>query len=271
MNNEKRENERRERKISVKIVGGLGNQLFQIAAAYQYAKDNDCNLYCVNACSFPRKPYFRGHLKYLLALFPSIFNEKKEMVFSPFPSYTQPFSIVGYFQSPKYFDIQTLTFIQNLVKDSCSKKINCTTDNLCTVSLHIRRTDYVHLTSHMGCKDIDYYHHAYEVCMENLKKKGVDVSSVVVMVFSDDVAWCKQNLKISNVVYFKDHHSLTDIEELYAMSTCSHHIMANSTFSWWAVYLGDFSNKVVVAPKVWFGPYGPQEYEELYHSLWIRV
>jgi hypothetical protein len=85
-----------------------------------------------------------------------------------------------------------------------------------------------------------------------------------VFVFSDDKNWVKENLKFENVTYVEDE----DYKEMWLMSLCKNHIMVNSTFSWWATFLNTNANKKIVAPSIWFGPRGPQNYKDIYESNW---
>ena len=71
------------------------------------------------------------------------------------------------------------------------------------------------------------------------------------LVFSDDLAWCKQHLKGQAIAYSEGR---TAIQDMHLMSACSHNIISNSTFSWWAAWLNARTDKCVVAPRIWFNP-----------------
>jgi hypothetical protein len=89
------------------------------------------------------------------------------------------------------------------------------------------------------------------------------------LLFSDDLAWCRDNMRGDNIFYCSIGSALHD---LLRMTLCDHHIIANSTFSWWAAWLDRKVDKIVIAPRRWFGP-GAQHYNtvDLLPSDWIVV
>lgn len=115
------------------------------------------------------------------------------------------------------------------------------------VSIHVRRGDYV--TSSIGRSvhgscTLDYYNNAIRYICAN-------VNTPVFFVFSDDIEWCKNNLcSLNDRIIFVD-NTRDEIDDLILMMRCRHNIIANSTFSWWAAWLNEYSNKIVVSPKVW--------------------
>ena len=126
-------------------------------------------------------------------------------------------------------------FIQ---KNKLKYKIN--TKN--SISIHVRRTDYKNKNNDFIILDIKYYKKA----IEHIFKK---INDPIFFIFSDDIKWCEKNLNfINNKYYIK---SKKDYEDLYLMSKCKHNIIANSTFSWWAAYLNNNKNKIIITPKVW--------------------
>jgi len=155
--------------------------------------------------------------------------------------------IKGWFQSERYF-----SHIRNiLLKEFTPKKKIILTkplkellDGTETVSLHIRRGDYLRLGN--GLK-LSYYEKAVE-CIRQFYQNPV------FLVFSDDLNWVKKNLKIEGEVhYVNEDGRYADYEELLIMSRCKSNIIANSTFSWWAAWLNRNDKKHVVAPAKWFG------------------
>ncbi len=120
------------------------------------------------------------------------------------------------------------------------------------VLIHVRRGDYVtniHAGSFHGAKDISYYDDAAATLF---KKLGEDKTSRIhFFVVSDDIAWVKENLKIKANVTYVSRPGIKDYEEMPLMSLCHHHIISNSTFSWWGAWLSENQNKIVIGPKQW--------------------
>ena len=118
-----------------------------------------------------------------------------------------------------------------------------------SVSLHVRRGDYVndpHTNSIHGTCSIDYYKNA--MCF--IEKQLIEP---VYYLFSDDMDWVRENLSINQKHFFIDHNKDTDsFNDMHLMSLCKHHIIANSSFSWWGAWLNTNQEKIVVAPKNWF-------------------
>ncbi len=110
------------------------------------------------------------------------------------------------------------------------------------VCVHIRRGDYVNNPIFDVCGD-SYYYNAMKYMQEKL-------SNPVFYIFSDAVDEIENSMQFPcPVVYIKDRHK--DYEDLYLMKNCRHFIMSNSTYSWWAQFLGEAEDKVVIAPKKW--------------------
>ncbi len=159
----------------------------------------------------------------------------------------------GYWQSEKYF--QELAAIiradfafklpLNLKNAQLSQKIS----QVNAVSLHIRRGDYVQnpvtLATHGLCR-LAYYQAAIQTIADS-------VLEPYFFIFSDDMAWVKANLKISLPYQYIDHNQgMESYNDMRLMSLCQHHIIANSSFSWWGAWLNSSLNKIVIAPKQWF-------------------
>lgn len=111
------------------------------------------------------------------------------------------------------------------------------------VSLHVRRGDYLKVASLN--LPISYYESAINIFLDMF-----DYSYFKLLVFSDDIDWCKSNIKGENVLFSENN---SDYIDMCMMSMCDHNIIANSTFSWWGAFLNKNKNKVVVCPKEYVG------------------
>lgn len=239
--------------ISCELMGGLGNQMFQIATVYSLSLDNNTNCYFdLYNGNFTQKPAFvyKNNVLIKLKQF-DIRKFKPEYIYNePFFNYSNiPYHknmlLKGYFQSENYFEknkdkIYDL-FNHNGIISSLKQKYGDILSN--SVSIHVRRGDYLKLQQYHPCPDINYYNNAY-----NFINSKTLINNVIV--FSDDINWCKENIKFNNCTYIDNQN---DYEDLYLMSLCDNNIIANSSFSWWGSWLNRKSNKIVIAPKKWFG------------------
>lgn len=240
------------------LKGGLGNMMFQIAAGKSLAIDLDTDFaYTLDGWDCVTK-YNINHFPN--TIFKNLKSVKKEHITGSFSLHKEnDFSysklplkndilLDGYFQSEKYFlhnkkQIQQIFDIplKHFYKDY--------------TFLHIRRKDYLlHSQVHQICP-ISYYEKALN---------NIDVDKCIVL--SDDIGWCKKNMQIKNLE-FSD--SKTEIEDLSIMISCKNAVIANSTFSWWGAWLSN--SEKVVAPKTWFGPQGPKNWQDIYAHNWIAI
>jgi Glycosyl transferase family 11 len=134
------------------------------------------------------------------------------------------------------------------------------------ISIHIRRGDFVKNAAtnatHGVCSP-DYYHQAVE-------KISRQVDDARFWIFSDDPAWVKENITVGYPSYYVSDHHFNNYEDMYLMSCCRHHIIANSSFSWWGAYLDSNPGKIVIAPKRWFKKTDISTTDLLPES-WIRI
>jgi hypothetical protein len=265
--------------VIVKIIGGLGNQMFQ----YAYAKALQQKGYNVkiDISAFETYTLHGGYglNKYgidlevankheinkfgAVGLISKIRNKLKiknskiiretNLLFDKNLLNIQDNKYVdGYFQTEKYFfNIRDKILKQFTLNDEISeysKKIKGQIDNVkISVSLHIRRGDYltnVNSNIHGTC-DLEYYKKAISILNDK-------IGEINYFIFSDDIVWVKENLIINQAVYIDSKEKRIPHEDMYLMSLCDHNIIANSTFSWWGAYLNQNSEKIVIAPKRWF-------------------
>ena len=155
----------------------------------------------------------------------------------------------GYWHSDKYFREYRNELLKQFVFSN--KKIEDEYVKLCggnthteTVAIHIRRGDYIS-QNNPNVRGVDYYRSAIN------KIKGY-VPHVRFCFFSDDLEWVKSNFNtIDDIVLVNENRTLNDIEEFQLMSKCHHQIISNSSYSWWAAWLNEYKDKIVIVPKVW--------------------
>lgn len=132
------------------------------------------------------------------------------------------------------------------------------------VSLHVRRGDYV---SHRATAAL---HGAlppayYEAAVAHILDR---VPNPVFYVFSDDIPWVKKHLRLAAPTYFVEHNRQA-FDDLQLMSLCRHHVIANSSFSWWGAWLNQDPEKIVVAPRQWFAQ--PRRVDDLLPASWVKL
>lgn len=140
-----------------------------------------------------------------------------------------------------------------------------------SISLHVRRGDYVSLKSvksSMGETDVSYYERALSYLKRKAESTGEETPTV--FVFSDDIEWCKQTLRflVPTVYVDRSTEGPRASYHLQLMSMCRNNIIANSTFSWWGAWLNENPRKIVVAPKRWFAK---EVNEDIVPARWIRL
>ncbi len=270
--------------IIARLLGGLGNQLFQYAAARAVAvrHDQELRFDISGFASLPGRSYrldhFRiegrplesaelgalglkglhspwGRLKRKIGLLPTVpvitephFHFDPRLEQAPAHCY-----LSGYWQSPCYFaKVETQIRQEFRVRSPLSPRTLELADRIAaseSVAIHVRRGDYISNRTaaavHGACGS-EYYAAAERLLLEN--RPGVQA-----FVFSDEPAWAAGNLRLAMPATFVDHNPPDrDYEDLHLMAQCKHHIIANSTFSWWGAWLATHPHKFVVAPRVWF-------------------
>jgi len=161
----------------------------------------------------------------------------------------------GYFADPFFFhQIEDMLQKEFSLKDELNyenRKMKQRIEDVNSVSLHIRRGDYVDNPVFADIP-LSYYEKGTNIIQEKIENPAF-------FIFSDDLQWAKENLRIKADKVFVDiNDRKTDYMELNLMSTCKHNIIANSTFSWWGAYLNQNINKIVIFPKVWYRSKGAQ-------------
>lgn len=262
--------------VIVKLIGGLGNQMFQYAIGRHLAYKNQTKLKLdiSGFKTYRLRKYELGcfdtveefannteikifNLKRRFNIFFKnkniLYTEKEKCKFNPeVLKCKENIYLKGSWQSEKYFkDIEAIIRGEFTVKTPQTGKNKEIARQISSykssVSLHIRRGDYVfslHTNQFHGTCTLDYYYR----CVKYLARK---VTNPHFFIFSDDPKWARNNLKLSYPITFVDHNGPDkSYEDLRLMSQCKHHIIANSSFSWWGAWLA--KNKIILAPKKWF-------------------
>jgi len=287
------------------LVGGLGNQMFQYAAGRSlslrlklplFLDINDLTNYKLHH-GYQFNHIFHGQfdianksllaevlgfqnnfaLKRILKYDSLKFLRSRHYIIEPFFKYTdisegisQKAYIYGYWQSEKYFKEHAAIIRDDFRFKSELNEINSKISQLIlsvnAISIHIRRGDYISSKSTnalLGICPLDYYDAA-------IKKISSKVSRPHFFIFSDDSEWVKKNFKINHEHYFINHnHGADSFNDMRLMSMCKHHIIANSTFSWWGAWLNSHKDKIVIAPKKWFKK--PVDTKDLIPQTWLTV
>jgi hypothetical protein len=266
--------------VFIDIKGGLGNQLFQLATAYAYAKRQKGHLGIFHRKENGDRPVYWESLlhvfsSYLIEHVPtglSVWEESCPTVYIPIPSLPPSgYRLEGYFQSSKYFkeirsDLQ-LMFSPSSEKmyELCQRYPFLLMNRDRVVVMHCRRTDYLPKADFHGPLTGSYYREA-------LKRMTRRVSNPIVILCGDDPEyWETIKEDISSV---HPHHTFllndaNELDTLYLLQLFPYFIMSNSTFIWWCAWLSNA--KHVIAPSKWFGPNGIKTYEDIYESQWERV
>lgn len=229
--------------------GRLGNQCFQLACVIGYAEKHKKQAVFRNwYCSSDNKlfgNYFHNQLEFNNA--PRIDQTYTEphYHYQEIPYYAGSVNLHGYFQSEKYFE-HCPDLIRHYLtpQHGFERQIRARWADvlrLKTCSIHIRRTDYLNTPELYPVQDMNYYQAAIEYMV---RFYGVERF----IVFGDDLDWGRANFRGGQFIFAEGQ---TSIYDLFLQSFCQHNIIANSSFSWWASYLNNNPDKVVIAPDRW--------------------
>lgn len=282
--------------IIIKLRGGLGNQLFQYALGRHLAVLNHTELkldmsllgqahdwtprkYSLDSFNIQATQATKDEIKQLrgswnkfsqlLGLQPSAHvTEPHFHFYPPILSLKKDVYLDGYWQSEKYF-IDIAPLIRQDLTPKTSLSNSCLTlKNLITqsnaVSVHIRRGDYVSTSKsnhYFKPCEADYYQNAVAYLVNH-------IANPIFYVFSDDIPWAKANSNIDFPTHYIEGNSAQD--DLWLMAHCQHHIVANSTFSWWGAWLSRNPCKIVIAPQKWFATERFNT-RDLLPTTWIRL
>jgi len=285
--------------IVTRLLGGLGNQLFQFAIGKSLATrlgvelrldnryfdiprpDELCihhfghNTADVDRTTMPATrqegllPYIAGKIRGMPY---QLFQERGLAYDLAFEGLGDETYLKGYWQSERYFrshaDIVRRSLNVVTPPTKANAKLLAELETCVPVSLHVRRGDYVsnakfHATH--GTCDLDYYRRATDQMAQKLNK------DLVFYAFSDEPDWVRENLKLPHEMRIVSHNGPDhNYEDIRLMRHCAHHIIANSSFSWWGAWLNPNPDKIVMTPSRWFADPKMQKHD-LLPPEWIRL
>ena len=266
-------------KVTIKLLGGIGNNLFQMATTYAYSLRYSKEMFLLKqkfgathgefdtySNNILHKIKFSELANEYIIRGSNIYNETS-FNYSEIPNIQGDVYLNGYFQSELYFKDfskeikEQFSFPEeyiNTIKEKYSNYFS-----LKTCSIHVRRGDYVQNPNIHPTQNLNYY-------MKAIKKMPEDS---IFLIFSDDIQWCKENFPdLPEKFFFIEGNK--DYEDLAMMTMCDHNIICNSSFSWWGAWLNNNENKITVAPTKWFGP-GIDPFfantNDIYCQNWIKI
>lgn len=291
--------------IIVKIFQGLGNQLFQYAMGralalrngtelkldthyfaqfgevtqygftykreYELSKYNiSAQLASVNECEQYMRPTMRGQ-RVLNAIVPGYVPKWVKEPFDKFQPDLKNLKgniyLEGYFTSEHFFDDQADIIRKELTLKAPMNELNrqwATRMGQChSVCISIRRTNFVNNPLHETCF-MSFYEDGLAYMAEKL---GPEME---VFIWSDDNAWTRENFRPPYTCHYMDHNNPDFNEDLRLMTHCKHHVIPNSTFSWWAAWLGERQGSIIVAPERWLNS-TEIEYGHVIPSRWTKI
>jgi len=275
--------------IYIELLGGLGNQLFQIFCGISYAIENKIPFKIIKTkrdkvspvdSKSLRPTYWHNFLCNLSNFTCDNINmltyNEPSFIYNKIPNTNKHFKINGYFQSPKYFENYYKSIIELIElekqKTEIIEKYKEYFNDKKIISLHFRIGDYVKKPEYHLILDIQYYINA----LKNILDK--DNTCDAILYFNEQ----QDNNIIENMInnikksypklnFIQCSYDIPDWEQLLLMSLCNHNIISNSTFSWWAAYFNSNQEKIVCYPSVWFGPKCNNSTKDLFPKDWVKV
>lgn len=284
-------------------MGGLGNQMFQYAVARSLqlssGVDSDLRVFFEDGYRLAIRSYgldvfntaatiatgeelktigperrIRRRVKIALKMpiDKNVVREKQNFVYDPTVLDRKSDTyLIGFWQSFRYFQNMRGHLLNDFtLKNSSPNMLQAKKligNSARSVSLHIRRGDYLQKASGFAPLKLDHYKKALEILKEKLVMFDV-------FVFTDDVKWAQSHLVevvAPQSMTIVSNQFLKDYEEMILMSSCHHHIIANSSFSWWSAWLNDKAGTIVIAPRSWNGLDESIPTFDLIPEQWIQI
>ena len=280
--------------ITVHLMGGLGNQLFQIfttiSMSLKYKIPFKFKYSDILTTGISRPTYWNNFLKSLKIFTLSDFNtnnyliyREKSFTFNPINlnNINNGIKLFGYFQSYKYFKDNYNNIIKLIKLDETminikNKYNHYFIDDKITISVHFRLGDYKNVQDYHPIMNYDYYKNSLDIIM---KKNNIinilyfcekEDNQYVLDTFINPLKVYYNHLEYP-INFIKVDDNIEDWEQLIIMSNCHHNIIANSSFSWWGAYFNQNPNKIVCYPSIWFGEKANNDTKDLCPNNWIKV
>lgn len=260
----------------VKLKGGLGNQMFEYAFGQAWSEDVVYDASFFEKKRNPKKVVARVYELGFFDISPKLLNKKEmkkykknrlflslfgvqtklpvikeeeNMKFQPALLKTEQGIMDGYFQCAEYFEHIRAKLLKDFTpKLKPNKQNTAILKDICqtnSVSVHIRRGDYLNFTNIYHICNADYYQKAMDYIAGKQKNPKF-------FFFSEDMEWVKQNIFCPFACEYVDiNRGANSVWDMWLMKNCKHNVIANSSFSWWGAWLNENSNKIVIAPKEW--------------------
>ena len=290
--------------ISINLMGGLGNQLFQIFTTIAYAiKHKHKFVFPYSDKLAQRFTYWNNFMLSLKIFTTANLNNRitnvdiqnmenigeKDFRYNELPG-TDPsnrFKLNGYFQSYKYFENEIEQIYSLLRLDKQKQQIMEEYANLVSfdgvkISMHFRLGDYKQLQHYHPIMPPQYFQNALSTILE---KSSMNTARVLYFCEEEDndivmqyIHYLKTHFHTTgyNIDFVKVDDTIADWKQMLIMSCCHHNIIANSSFSWWGAYMNSNENKIVCYPSLWFGQtmhehHGFKDTQDLFPEKWVKI
>ena len=277
--------------IFIELMGGLGNQLFQIFCGLAYSIDNKIPFKINNnkpdkispLDNISLRPTYWDNFLINLSKFTynnninlPVYREQAYFKYAKIPVINQDFKLFGYYQSYKYFENNYEKIIKLIEleerKQLILEKYSNYFSNKSPISLHFRIGDYVKNLAMHPVIPIEYYIKSINYLktkLDNLERNNY------ILVFGElkDKEKIEEHIKRINVEFpnleiLICDYNIIDYEQMLLMSLCEHNIIANSSFSWWGAYFNN-SEKIICYPSLWNG--STNETQDLFPINWNKI
>ena len=277
--------------IYIELMGGLGNQLFQIFCGISYSLDNKIPFKILKnkndkvspLDNISLRPTYFDNFLINISKFTCdnvnlpLLKEPGHFIYKKIPLIEKDFKLHGYFQNISYFNNNydnICKFINiDYFKNNIKLKYNNYFQNKLPISLHFRIGDYIKNTSFHPILNINYYIESVKYL--NSKLNNIN-ENYYLLIFGEEINNKEINeniekikLEFPNLEIVICEYNIEDWEQMILMSLCCHNIIANSSFSWWGAYFNNNSEKIVCYPSIWNG--SVNNIDGLFPNYWNKI